>query len=123
MLATTMMTPQEYVDGLPSGPRELVGALRNLVLETLPGIEERIEWGMLSYRWGRTSVVALAAHGEFVELYLHELYARPDLLARHADTIARFETGSNCIRLRWPALVPEASIRALLGESRRRRFR
>lgn len=123
MLAANVMTPQEYVDGLPPGRWELVSALRNLLLETLPGIEETIEWGMLSYRRGETSVVALAAYGEHVELYLHELYAQPELVARHADTIARFETGSNSVRLPCPGPVPEAEVRALVGESAGRRFR
>jgi uncharacterized protein YdhG (YjbR/CyaY superfamily) len=119
MLAANAMTPQEYVDTLESGRRELVAALRGLVLETLPGIEESIEWGMLSYRWGRTSVVALAAQGDHVSLYLHELYARPELIARHADEIAELETGSNCVWFRWLSEIPEATIRGLLGESAR----
>jgi hypothetical protein len=39
----------EFLDALPPGPRELVLALRDVVLRTVPEAEESLLWGGLSY--------------------------------------------------------------------------
>lgn len=49
MILTSASTPNEYVDCLDGWQRQHAAALREVVLASAPGIEERLKWGHLVY--------------------------------------------------------------------------
>jgi hypothetical protein len=50
MVSSTATTPQQYLASLPEDRREVIAGVRKLLLDNLPaGIEENMNFGMLSY--------------------------------------------------------------------------
>ena len=52
----------EYIEKQESPQKEICKRLREIVLKTLPNIEEEIKWGVPSYAKGKFYIVALKDH-------------------------------------------------------------
>ncbi|MDH5396859.1 MAG: DUF1801 domain-containing protein [Cyclobacteriaceae bacterium] len=49
-MRSTAKTPQEYIDNLPEGRKEVMIKLRKVILDNLPvGFEEMMSYGMIGY--------------------------------------------------------------------------
>ena len=52
----------EYIEKQESPQKEICKRLREIVLKTLPNIEEEMKWGVPSYAKGKFYIVALKDH-------------------------------------------------------------
>ncbi len=116
IVKTNASTVQEYLDELPPERRNVVSAVRQIVLENLPeGYVESINWGMISYeipleRYPDTynkqplSYIALAAQKNHYALYLMGVYQDPDqetwLKQGFERAGKRLDMGKSCLRFR-----------------------
>lgn len=113
-------TPEAYLQALPEDRREVVGHIRQELLDHLPeGFEEQMNYGMLGYVVPHhlypagyhvdprlpLPFINLASQKRHIALYHHGLYQNPDLLhwfqaayaknARH-----KLDMGKSCVRFK-----------------------
>ena len=116
MVASGAQTVAEYLDELPPDRREVVSAVREVILSNLPeGYREDMSWGMIGYEVpletypttynGRPlGYVALAAQKNNYALYLNSVYMDPDREQALRDAFARkgsrLDMGKSCLRFR-----------------------
>lgn len=116
MQNTAATTPEEYLDDLSPDRREVVAAVRDLILRHLPaGYDEAIRWGMLSYEiplslypttYNKQPLLyaALAAQKHHYSLYLMGIYsekAGEELLRKAFEKAGKkLDMGKSCIRFR-----------------------
>lgn len=127
-------TVEEYLNELPEERREVVAAVRDLVLKHLPdGYQETINWGMISYevpleRYPDTyngqplSYLAIAAQKNYYALYLMGLYTHTEqeaqLRAAYARAGKKLDMGKSCLRFRkLEDLEPTAVAQVVAGMS------
>ena len=116
-------TPEQYLAELTPERRELVGELRETVLEHLPdGYEEGMQYGMIGYyvpleRYPKTyngqplGVAAIASQKNYVSLYLMGIYADPDdgpewIESAFAAAGKKLDMGKSCVRFKKLEDVP-----------------
>ena len=149
MVTSTTSTIEEYLSSLPADRRDVVAAVREVVLRHLPaGYQETMNWGMISFEiplsvYPRThngqplSYAALAAQKHHFALYLMAVYGDPALEARLREGFAeagkKLDMGKSCVRFRrledlpldligdLIAGTPPDAFIALYEQSRRRR--
>lgn len=107
-------SPDDYRKSVPSDQRDLVEAIRTLVREAAPDIEEGIEHGMLDY----PGLANLAAQKHYVSLYV-----APAALDLHRAHFAGIDSGKSCLRFRRLDQVEPKRVRALLADVLRVRAR
>ncbi len=100
-------SPDHYRKSVEGAQRELLDAVRALVLEAAPDVEEGIRYGMLDY----PGLANLAAQKQYVSLYV-----MPVVLARHAKAFAGVDHGKSCLRFKRLDQLDAASVRALLAD-------
>lgn len=100
-------SPDHYVKSVPGAQRELLEAVRALVREAAPGVEEGIRYGMLDY----PGLANLAAQKQYVSLYV-----MPAVLARHAKAFEGVDHGKSCLRFKRLDQVEPDAVRALLAD-------
>lgn len=132
MKKTSATTVEEYLTALNTERREVVTALREIILENLPhGYEEALRWGMLSYeiplsRYPKTYngepllYTALASQKHHLSLYLMGVYADSDgeekLKQAFRDDGKKVDMGKSCVRFRRLADLPlDAIARTIAG--------
>ncbi|MGH3043200.1 MAG: DUF1801 domain-containing protein [Gaiellaceae bacterium] len=107
---------QAYLAELPEGRREVVEAVRAVILEHLPtGFEEGMQYGMIGYyvpleRYPVTyngqplGVAALASQKRHLSLYLMGIYGDDGesswFRERWAETGKKLDMGKSCVRFR-----------------------
>lgn len=121
MVRSKAETVREYLDELPDDRREIVGAMRDLIVANLPeGYEEGVLWGMITYfvpmdRTGKTyngqplSYVALAAQKNYFSLYLTSTYHSDRAQGFREEFLAtgkKLDMGKSCIRFRKTEDLP-----------------
>jgi hypothetical protein len=130
-MRSTATTPTEYLETLPPDRREVIGKLRQVLLENLPeGFVETIEHGMLAYVVPHRlypagyhcdpqrplPFIGLASQKQYLSLYHMGLYDGPLLTWFEAEwpkhTAAKLDLGKSCLRLKKPDQIPYA----LIGE-------
>ncbi len=124
-------TPEEYVGGVADHHRDLITAIRDVVLANLPdGYEEAMNWGMLSYqvpfeRYPKTyngqplAYAALAAQKNYVSLYLMSVYGDDDAEEWFDDLYRasgkKLDMGKSCVRFKTLEDVPLDVIGTVIG--------
>ena len=107
---------QAYLAELPDDRREIVEAVRSVVLENLPaGFEEGMQYGMIGYyvpleRYPVTyngqplGIAALASQKRHLSLYLMGIYGDDGesswFRGRWAETGKKLDMGKSCVRFR-----------------------
>lgn len=116
MARSEATTVEQYLAELDPERREQIGAVRDVVLASLPeGYRETMNWGMISYevpleRYPNTynkqplAYAALASQKNYMSLYLMGLYGNPereqDFEERYRATGKRYDMGKSCVRFR-----------------------
>ena len=116
MVQSSASTPEEYLAELPPERREVIEAVRAVILENLPdGFVEGTQFGMLSYHIpledfadtddGRPlGIAALANQKRHMALYLMGIYADEGEKAwfteAWAATGTKLDMGTSCVRFR-----------------------
>lgn len=117
-----MPTPETQLAKLPADRRELLEAVRRVILQHLPeGYEETVENGMLAYvvplsRYPNTynrrplQYVALAAQKGYCALYLVGAYSDPEVLAQLVVGFRaagkKLDMGKSCLRFHHLSDLP-----------------
>jgi hypothetical protein len=107
-------TVDEYLESLPEDRREVISAIRRVILDRLPeGYEEAMNWGMISYQVPLATYpdtyngqplmyAALAAQKRHYAVYLTGVYADPAALAEFTSayeaTGKPLDMGKSCVR-------------------------
>jgi uncharacterized protein YdhG (YjbR/CyaY superfamily) len=107
-------SPEAYRADVSGEQRELLEAIRDLIFEVYPEVEEGIEYGMLDY----PGLANLAAQKRYVSLYV-----APAVLAEHAEAFAKSSRGKSCLRFERPGQLDPAALKRLLRDVRRFRQR
>ena len=133
MVSTSTTTATDYLASLPQDRREVISAVRELILRNLPeGYQETINWGMLSYEvpletypdtYNKKplSYVGLAAQKNYNSLYLMSVYQDP---ADYQELIKAFDgmgvkpnMGKSCIRFKKLDQIPLEIIGRLIAKT------
>lgn len=89
--------PKEYLELLDDDWRkDKLLAIRGIILEYGPELEERIQYKMLSYGVGEEALLALNAQKSYVSLYVGTI----DKIENASTLLEAFDTGKGCIRVR-----------------------
>lgn len=102
-------SPAAYRADIDGPKRALLEAIRAVILEVAPDVEEGIEYGMLDY----PGLANLAAQKEYVALYV-----APAVLADRKPDFPGVSSGKSCLRFRTPDQVDRAALLRLLKEVR-----
>ena len=138
MVSTSTTTPSDYLASLPQDRREVISALRDLILDNLPkGYEETINWGMLSYEvpleiypdtYNKKplSYIGLAAQKNYNSLYLMSVYQDPadyqELMDAFAAMGVKPDMRKSCIRFKSLDQIPLETISRLIAKTSVRDF-
>ncbi|TBX65792.1 DUF1801 domain-containing protein [Flavobacterium silvisoli] len=128
------LTPQDYLNELPSDRKTAVEKLRNTILQNLPeGFQEVIGYGMLGYVVPHSiypkgyhcdtklplPFINVASQKNFIALYHMGIYANKALLdwfvaeyPKHCKT--KLDMGKSCIRFKKPDDIPYDLIAELI---------
>lgn len=122
MAKSAAATVDQYLAELPAERREIVAAVREMILRHLPvGYQETINWGMISYeiplaQYPTTyngqplGYLALAAQKNYYALYLLRVNGDAELEARLKEAFSRagkkLDMGKACLRFRKLTDVP-----------------
>ena len=133
MVSTATTTPADYLASLPQDRREVISAIRDLILRNLPeGYQETINWGMLSYEvpletypdtYNKKplSYVGLAAQKNYNSLYLMSVYQDPadyqELMEAFAGMGVKPDMGKSCIRFKKLDQLPLQTISRLIAKT------
>ena len=119
-------TPEQYIKELPADRKEVISALRDVILKNLPkGFDEEMNYG---YAWVccaafsvpaglslRSKItppfMAIASQKNFIAFYHMGIYAQPELLKwftteypKHCK--AKLDMGKSCMRFKKPENIP-----------------
>lgn len=116
MASTVATSVAQYLQGLPPDRRQVVSAVRDVILRALPaGYAESLGWGMIcygiplstypdTYNGQPLMCAALAAHKNHFALYLMCAYMDPALEATLQNGFAaagkRLDMGKSCLRFK-----------------------
>jgi uncharacterized protein YdhG (YjbR/CyaY superfamily) len=138
MASSNARTVEEYLSELPAEKREVVSAVREVILRNLPeGYEETMSWGMISYevpleRYPDTyngkplGYLALAAQKNHYAVYAHGIYMDPEgeawVRTEFEKAGKKLDMGKSCIRFRKLEHVPLDVIGRIAGAQTVDRF-
>lgn len=98
----------EYIKQQPAARRKVLTALRKLILETAPGAEEKISYGMPSYHLNGPLVY-------FSDWKNHlGFYPTPSGIARFKDELSNYVCSKGAIQFPHDAPLPEALIQKIV---------
>jgi len=100
-------TVDEYLVTLAPGTRDVVAHLRDVVHDTVPGLGERISYGIPTFTLDDRYVVYLAGWAHHVSLYPVPDVADDDL----ARSLARYQDGKGTLRFPLAEPVPDDVVR------------
>ncbi|MGB0775146.1 MAG: DUF1801 domain-containing protein, partial [Akkermansiaceae bacterium] len=98
-------TPADYHAAIEGEQKEMLLAIREVILDVNPDTEEIIEYGMLGY----TDVANLAAQKHYIALYV-----APKAMATYKEKHPDSNCGKSCLRMRNMKQVNLPGIRQLL---------
>lgn len=101
-----------YLKSLPPDRREIISALRSVILKNLPeGYQEGMQYGMIAYyiplsRYPKTyngqplGYISIASNKDYISLYLMGIYGEGETEFRRAyrKTGKRLDMGKSCVR-------------------------
>ena len=100
-MADTIDSIDTYLDTLPELPRTIMGRIRELIANTVPGAQEAIRYGMPTALLDGASIVYYAAWKKHVGLY--PVYRGP---AEYEEKIAPWRDWKDTVRFPLAAEVP-----------------
>ena len=96
------MSPVEaYILGCPEQHRERLYALRDIILAAVPGLTEKISWGMPTFAM-KKNVLHFALNKAHTGIY-----PGPAAIAHFEDRLRGFETSKGTIRLPHSEPLPK----------------
>jgi uncharacterized protein YdhG (YjbR/CyaY superfamily) len=131
MARSSASTPEQYLAELPPERREVVAAVREVILENLPeGYQEAMNWGMIAYEVplercpdtynGQPLMyMALAAQKNHYAVYTMGVYMTPGgedwVRTEFEEAGKKLDMGKSCIRFRKLEQLPLEVIGRIAG--------
>jgi uncharacterized protein YdhG (YjbR/CyaY superfamily) len=100
-------SPESYRNDVTGEQREMLDAIRAVIFEVAPKVEETIEYGMLSY----PGLACLAAQKHHVSLYVS-----PQVLEEYRAAFSGVNCGKSCLRFRNHSQLDLNVLRKLLKQ-------
>jgi uncharacterized protein YdhG (YjbR/CyaY superfamily) len=88
-------TVDEYIEELEGDRKEAVMRLRKVLFDTIPDLDESMDYGMPTYRKG-DELYAFVSQKQYVSLYVPDTY----VMQAYAEELGRVDLGKNCVRFR-----------------------
>jgi len=101
-------TVDEYIASYPPDVRAILEKIRGIVREAAPGAEERISYGMPTFRMGR-NLVHFAAFSKHIGLY-----PTPSATGAFVRELEPYESGKGSIRFPLDGPIPYDLIRRIV---------
>jgi hypothetical protein len=135
-MQSKLKTVPEYIDSLPLERKQIISAIRKVILKNLPkGFEEEMNYGMIGYvvphklypdgyhcdPKQQLPFLNVASQKNFIAIYHMGIYAQPKLLEWFQDewrvySTKKLDMGKSCIRFKKPEDVPLDLIGALASK-------
>lgn len=131
MARSTASTPEQYLAALPPDRRILLGEVRELVRDNMPGgYQESVNWGAITwdvplsvypdtYNGQPMCYAALASHKTTATLYLMGAYSIPALRKRLEDGFKaagkRLDMGKSCLHFKSMNDLPRGLIAEIIA--------
>lgn len=118
MVRKTARNPEveAYLAALPEDRRRALEAVRQVVFEQVPDVEETMRYRMPTYEREGEIVCAFAAQKRYLSLYLDA-----ERVEAHRQALAGLDVGKSCVRFRRLEQLPPEVVGAILRESVARR--
>lgn len=101
-----------YLETIAPEHRPALDALRHLIHEIHPGIEETIEYKMPMFTHAGERVAGFASRANYISLYCN-----PAIVEGFRDELGKLNVGKGCIRFRRMEDLPLAVIREIFQRS------
>lgn len=96
------MTPiEQYIFECPQEHRARLSRLREIILQTAPGLTEKISWGMPTF-YKKGNVIHFALHKTHVGLY-----PGPEAIRHFEERLKPYKTSKGAIQLPLKDALPE----------------
>ncbi|MBK7094009.1 MAG: DUF1801 domain-containing protein [Saprospiraceae bacterium] len=129
-------SPDEYMAQLPADRQDVIGKLRNVILQNIPSeFEEVMSYGMIGYVVPKTvypsgyhcdpklplPFISIASQKNFVAFYHMGIYADENLLKWFTDEYPKhcknkLDMGKSCIRFKKMSDIPYELLGELSGK-------
>jgi len=93
-------TVDSYIEEQPSEIRTVLNQVRDTLRKALPDAEERISWGMPTYR-GKYNIIHFAAHKKHLGVYPGD-----KAIEHFADRLTGYRTSKGAIQFPYDKPVP-----------------
>jgi uncharacterized protein YdhG (YjbR/CyaY superfamily) len=93
-------TIDSYIAAQPLNVRPILNQIRDTLRKTLPNAEERISWGMPTYR-GKHNIIHFAAHKKHIGLYPGD-----KAIECFADRLSRYRTSKGAVQFLYDKPLP-----------------
>lgn len=104
----------EYLEMLESDWRkEKLLAIRQMILEYAPELEETIRYKMLNYGQDDTYILALNAQKHYVSLYVGTI----DKIQNAGSLLAGYNFGKGCIRIKKSIKIEETGLEPFIRKT------
>ncbi|HSK69308.1 MAG TPA: DUF1801 domain-containing protein [Candidatus Limnocylindria bacterium] len=102
------MTPvEQYIQSCPEEHRAKLSRLRDVILEAVPGLAEKIAYGIPTFYKAKNVI-----HFSLAKAHIG-IYPGPDAVAHFAPRLAGYRTDKGTVRIPLDAPLPEDLIRDL----------
>ena len=102
----------EYINGLEPKRKAALGAVREVILKSVPGVDETMLYGMPTYELGDDVVCAMASQKNYMSLYMNV-----DLVEKHREELGDLNIGKSCVRFRRLEKLPLDVVATILKET------
>ena len=101
-----------YIASLDESPKSSLQQLRRIILETVPGAEETMQYNMPYYDY-HGMLCAFASQKRYMSFYL----LNDEIVEKNRHLLAELNVGKGCIRFKDISKLPEPTIRVMLQEA------
>ena len=101
-----------YLEQLEPKRREALSQLRSIILDTVPGAVETMQYRMPTYQYAEGVLCAMASQKRYMSLYMEV-----GVVEEHKAALQGLSTGKSCIRFTSLEKLPLDEVRAMLKET------
>ncbi len=98
-----------YIAASPEENRVRLNEIRDLILQTVPQLQETISWGMPTFKLRGKNLAHFAAHKHHLGFYPGE-----EPIVVFKERLAEYKTSKGAVQLPWSKALPKELIRDML---------
>jgi uncharacterized protein YdhG (YjbR/CyaY superfamily) len=109
-IATAPATVEQYLQSAPPEARAALEMVRKTIRATAPTVSETIQYGVPTYKAGKSPLVSFAFTPRHCAFYVMSA----GVMASFARDLAQFDTAPTAIRFKPEAPIPISLVRAIV---------